>query len=646
MYISGASPQLGHLALPLLIGVLAGVAIMLHQIRSLRQRLHTKAALLETAERRFEQALDSMAEGFALFDGEERLVYRNRRYLEFFPRTAALRVPGARLMDLRRAAIAAGEFKHVGPGNGDAWIAAQRAMFSTGGRGEYELADGRCMVAVNRKTPDGGTVVVWHDVTARKRLERELQHRATHDALTGLPNRVMFRDEFRRARARAERDGTALAVMLVDLDHFKEINDTHGHAVGDEVLVEVARRLATAVRTGDFVARLGGDEFAVLAGWPGGGSEASALAQRLVEDLARPLRVGRISLRTSGSVGLRVYPHDRSGPDQLLANADRALYAAKAAGRGTWASADDGSGAAGPRSTLPARRLAQAVERGEFDLDYQPILAIDTLEVEGVEALVRWNHPERGRLPAGEFIQIVERGPAILQLTRFVLGRALAQQRQWREAGLGDLRIWVNMAPRCLAWDGFVDTVAATLAHAEVPARQLVLELTESTIASERAAEARLAALRRLGVAIAIDDFGAGHSSLGRLKALPLDVLKIDRAFVAEIVEDERDRAIVRTVAALGANLALTTTAEGIETPEQLRVLRRLGCTLVQGYLFARPMPAPVVGQWLHDWRERRASGIDPAGDPGAVQPLDIHRRSEALRPSDSHPIGRIAATG
>jgi diguanylate cyclase (GGDEF)-like protein len=484
------------------------------------------------------------------------------------------------------------------------------------------------MVAVNRKTPDGGTVVVWHDVTERKRLERELEHRATHDSLTGLPNRVMFRDEFARARARAERNGTALAVMLVDLDHFKTINDTHGHAIGDHVLVEMARRLGSAVRAGDFVARLAGDEFAILAEWPAGTPETEAMAQRLVDELARPLSLGGLSLRPSASIGLRVYPDDPGGPDLLLANADRALYAAKAAGRGSWASTSDASGPAGIRSDLPGRKLVRAVDRGEFDLDYQPILTIDTLEVVGVEALVRWNHPERGRLSAGEFIRAAERGPAILPLTRFVLARALAQQRIWRDTGVGDLRIWVNLAPRCLAWDGLVDTVAGTLAHSDVAPRQLVLELTESTIASERAAEARLAALRRVGVAIAIDDFGAGHSSLGRLKALPLDVLKIDRAFVAEIVEDERDRAIVQTVAALGANLRLTTTAEGIETADQLRVLRRLGCSLVQGYLFARPMPAAVLGPWLQEWRERRQGSPDPTGERGIVEPIDGRRRA------------------
>ena len=591
---------------------LAAVLLLLRQVHALRRQVNLHRARLADAERHIASALESMAEGLVLFDGQERLVYCNRRYLECFPRTASLRVPGARLPDLRRAAIATGEFKDVHPGNGEAWIAAQRRLFVEGGRSEYELADGRHMVATNRKTPDGGTVVVWHDVTERKRLERELEHRATHDALTGLPNRVMFHDQLQRAWARAARHGTALGVLLVDLDHFKEINDTHGHAVGDEVLGIMARRLARALRAGDFVARLSGDEFAILADWPRPAGEADALAQRLVAELALPLTLGTLALRPTGSVGYRVFPEDPGGPDQLLADADRALYAAKAAGRSTWARSPYGPGAAAIAADPPVGTLVQGVERGELDLDYQPILASDSLEVVGVEALVRWDHPEQGRLTAGAFIRAAERGPAILPLTRFVIGRALAQQRRWREAGYGDLRVWVNLAPRCLAWDALVDTVAGLLEHAKVAPSRLVLELTESTIASERTAETRLAALRRLGVAIAIDDFGAGHSSLGRLKALPLDILKIDRAFVADLVEDERDRAIVRTVAALGANLGLVTTAEGIETAEQLRTLRRLGCHLVQGYLFARPMPAPMFGPWLEEWRCRREDAFGP----------------------------------
>ena len=272
---------------------------------------------LADARRRYDDALDSMAEGFALFGPDERLVYCNRRYVECFPRTGWLRVPGVPMSVLRDAAIKHGEFKDVDSSNGAAWIAAQQAIFGAGGRAEYEFADGRHMVSVTRPTPDGGRVVVWHDVTERKRLERELEHRATHDTLTGLPNRAMFRDELRRARARAERDGSELAVMLLDLDHFKEANDSHGHAVGDRLLVEVARRLDAAVRAGDFVARLGGDEFAILAAWPAGGSKVERLAHRILRRLGEPVRLGGGILRPCGSIGFAVYPADRKAQEQF-----------------------------------------------------------------------------------------------------------------------------------------------------------------------------------------------------------------------------------------------------------------------------------------------------------------------------------------
>jgi diguanylate cyclase (GGDEF)-like protein len=609
--LSGAAPGDGSVAIgPLAVGL--GGALLLAILLVLHHRNRLLRARLAEVRRRFDDAFESMAEGLVLFDAEERLVCCNRRYLDCFPRTAWMRVPGARIADLRAAAIKFGEFKGVDPGNGSAWTAAQQSIYRDGGRAEYELADGRYMVTVTRKTPDGGRVVVWHDITDRKRLERELEHRATHDNLTGLPNRAMFRDELRRARARAERDGTELAVMLLDLDLFKEVNDTHGHAVGDELLAEVAQRLEAAVRAGDFVARLGGDEFAILAAWPAGTSQVESLAPRILQRLTKPLHLGRAMLRPSASIGVAVYPTDPSGAEQLLEHADRALYSAKAAGRGTWATLK--AGKTSPRRPLMSgEHLVSAIERNELDLDYQPILAGDTLDVVGVEALVRWNHPQLGRLPARAFLPLAERSVAITALTRSVLGRALAQQRDWHRMGLGELKIWVNLAPRCVASDGLVDTVATALAQTGVPARQLVLELTEWALAGTRSGEANLAALRRLGVAIAIDDFGAGHSSLGRLKALPLDVLKIDRTLVSAVTAGERDRAIVRTIVALGASLGLATSAEGIETLDQLRLLRRLGCSLVQGYLFAQPMAGPHLSDWLTGWRSHARADLDAA---------------------------------
>lgn len=614
--LSGAVPRDEADALwPVALGLACAVAVT--ALAVLHHRNRRLRAALADLHRRFDDAFESMAEGLALFDPQERLVYCNRRYLDCFPRTAWMRVPGARIADLRAAAITFGEFKGVDQSNGSAWAAAQQSICRDGGRAEYELADGRYMVTVTRKTPDGGRVVVWHDITDRKRLERELEHRATHDNLTGLPNRAMFRDELRRARARAERDGTELAVMLVDLDLFKEVNDTHGHAVGDELLVEVAQRLEAAVRAGDFVARLGGDEFAILAAWPKETSDVERLAPRVLHRLAKPLHLGRAMVRPSASIGVAVYPTDQSGAEQLLEHADRALYSAKAAGRGTWATLK--AGKASPRRPLMSgERLASAIERGELDVDYQPILATDTLDVVGVEALVRWNHPQLGRLPARAFLPSAERSVAIAALTRSVLGTALAQQRAWERAGPGPLKIWVNLAPRCVASDGLVEAVTAVLDQTGMPARQLVLEVTEWAVAGGRSAEANLAALRRLGVAIAIDDFGAGQSSLGRLKALPLDVLKIDRTLVATVAAGERDRAVLRSIVALGDSLGLATSAEGIETLEQLRTIRRLGCNLVQGHLFAQPMAGGELSGWFGGWCRDGRAGLVAACGSGA----------------------------
>jgi EAL domain-containing protein (putative c-di-GMP-specific phosphodiesterase class I) len=258
------------------------------------------------------------------------------------------------------------------------------------------------------------------------------------------------------------------------------------------------------------------------------------------------------------------------------------------------------------RSQALAAGVFRAVAQQELDLDYQPIVDVQTLEVIAVEALVRWNHPERGRLSAQEFIHAVENGPAVLPLTRFVLHKALVDQRAWFRAGDGDLRVWVNLAPRCLGWEGFLDSVVATLTQFDGAADRLVLEVTEGMLMGNNDADARLSAIRRLGVKIAIDDFGAGYSSLRRLATLPVDVLKIDRMFITEMVRSPRAAAVVGTIVSLGQTLGLTVTAEGVETTEQLAQLRDCGCQLAQGHLIGRPMPGPELAHWLHAWRQHR----------------------------------------
>jgi diguanylate cyclase (GGDEF)-like protein len=557
------------------------------------------------ARRRLDDALESMADAFALYDTDDRLVLCNRRYPEFLGRIADLLVPGVRYADLVREGARRGMYPAVDAAQTEAWVAEQVAAHQAGGGSELQLDDGRWLHTIAQRTADGGTVDVRRDITARKLLEEAIEHMAMHDPLTDLPNRAMFYRELERMQAQARRDARGMAVMLLDLDRFKEVNDTYGHAVGDLLLVEIARRLAGCVRAGDLVARLGGDEFAVIAGSRSRADGFDGLARRIVDRLSESVELGGAEVEPAASLGMTVFPADPGGPDELVANADRALYAAKQAGRRTWALFEEGMRESESAGSQDAGDLDGALEQSEFDLDYQPIIAVGSFEVVGFEALLRWNHPRRGRLPASGFIAAAERTPMILPLTQFVLRTALRQQRTWRDGGVADLPMWVNLAPRCLRWDGLTDAVGHELAAADVRPDRLVLEVTEGSIVDLERAEGRIHALRRLGVSLALDDFGTSYSSLGRLRALRMDVVKIDRTFISGLVRNERDRAVVRTMVALGENLGLTPTAEGVETSEQLRVLRNLGCIWAQGYLFAPPMPAQDMAVWLAAWRKR-----------------------------------------
>ncbi|MFO1037603.1 MAG: PAS-domain containing protein [Geminicoccaceae bacterium] len=575
---------------------------------------------LERSRNELDEALSTMSDGLAMYDADLRLILCNTRYRSMFPLTAHLRVPGVRFQDVIREAARAGEGVPIPEEDAERVVAERAACMRQPGTDEFVLLDGRYIETRRQRTRDGGTLMVVSDITERKRIAREIEHQATHDALTGLANRALLQRELNLRREQADRDGKRLGVLLVDLDQFKEVNDVHGHVVGDAVLRQAAQRLLDTVRADDLVARLGGDEFAVLAWGNKGPGAFRTLAQRLVEALAQPFTINGTVLEPCCSVGVSVYPRHPGTAEQLLTNADRALYAAKEAGRATWKVFEPAMLADSRRIEAIGIAVMGAVARGEMDVDYQPIVDLATLEVVAVEALARWNHPERGRLDAHEFINAAESGPAILPLTSFILQRTSRDLHAWGTEGLCDVQVWVNLAPRCLVWDGLLEALATATDDLGVPPGRLVLEVTEGMLMGAKSAERRLAHLRELGMKVAIDDFGIGYSSLGRLSSLPVDVLKIDRSFVVELTQSRRAAAVVGTIVTLGKELGLVTEAEGVETLDQLMELRRLGCRLVQGFLIAQPMPADQFLLWLERWRQRRS--LDPGADLLKLQML------------------------
>jgi diguanylate cyclase (GGDEF)-like protein len=428
-------------------------------------------------------------------------------------------------------------------------------------------------------------------VTARVELEEELRRRASHDELTGLLNRRAFTSRL-TARLDAGRPGR-LGVLFVDLDDFKAVNDTAGHVVGDALLVEVARRLCAAVRTDDLVARFGGDEFVALIEGSGPG-DILAAAERLRTALSGPYDVASEEIATRASIGVAV-----AGPaataDELLRNADLAMYRAKAGGRDrTELYVPEMHAEAVHRFAL-AGELRHAVEAELLELRYQPIVDLADGHVRRLEALLRWRRPDGTEVAPGQFVPIAEQAGLIVPLSRWVLREALREVAGWRLHGLS-VGIAVNLSARQLDDPDLVDDVARALAEHGVPACALLLEVTENVLVDNLARSSeRLAALRALGVGVALDDFGTGFSSLGYLSRLPVDVLKVDRSFVAALGRDEDGAALVRTIMALAADLRLETVAEGVETPAQLETLRALGYHSAQGFVFARPQPADAV---------------------------------------------------
>jgi diguanylate cyclase (GGDEF)-like protein/PAS domain S-box-containing protein len=476
-----------------------------------------------------------------------------------------------------------------------------------------------------------GVVVNYRDITERKTLEQELRHQAFHDVLTGLANRSLFRDRLGHALARATRGRGPTAVLYLDLDEFKVVNDRLGHAAGDRLLVAVGERLRSATRAEDTVARLGGDEFAIIVeeNQP---AEAAIAAGRILVALAAPFRIDEVEISIRGSIGIAAGTAVDDA-DELLRQADIAMYAAKARGGDCQATYEaELHDATVARMELKAD-LRGALGRGELHVVYQPIVDLETGAIVGAEALLRWEHPTRGSIGPLEFIPLAEDNGLILELGRWVLDTACRQTRAWQQAiGRDDLTISVNLSGRQVADAGLVTDVAAVLAASGLDPRALILEITESVLVEDVGTTvAAFHALKALGIRLAIDDFGTGYSSLSYLRQFPIDILKVDRSFVAGLDASHDSVVLVTSILNLAATLRLDTVAEGIETPEQRWILHRLGARRGQGHVFARPMRVPAFEEVL-------ARGVADAIDPARSTDRSTGRRTARAHRTTAQP--------
>ncbi|WP_296824583.1 EAL domain-containing protein [Thiobacillus sp.] len=436
-----------------------------------------------------------------------------------------------------------------------------------------------------------------------KRASRERHHLATHDALTGLPNRMLFMDRLEQSLVRAQRRNTLVGVMFIDLDRFKRVNDTLGHANGDALICEVAQRLRAATRAEDVVARLGGDEFGVVID-VARISHVLQVVEKILSVVSEPYRIAERELFSSCSIGVSVYPNDGSDGTSLLKHADTAAFTAKNSGRNRFQLYDAAMNTMAEERLQLETELHYALERNEFLFHYQPKLNLNTGRIQGVEALIRWNHPDKGLLSPAVFLELLEESGGIVKVGRTLLRSACFQTASWHAAGFADLDVAVNISGKEFWHDNLVTDVREALQASGLPPHALHLELTEGIFMQDvEAAVSIILALKALGVAVAIDDFGTGYSSLAHLKRFPLDILKIDRYFVKDIPHAPVNEALISSILALCQGLKLGTVAEGVENREQLDVLRKLGCQVVQGYFISRPVPAgEIVALLDRDW--------------------------------------------
>ena len=543
---------------------------------------------------KLDAALTNMTQGLCMFGADEKVVISNRRLAEIYNMPPEQVVPGMTTRQLMELALSSTNLSDVDP---QGTLSLQQSIFREGKDGSFvqHLSDGRSIAISYRPLPQGGFVATFEDITVRLRAEEKIKYLAQHDALTELPNRVVFYERMGSVLGRLRRTDS-VAVLSLDLDHFKGVNDTLGHPVGDLLLKAAADRMRSCVRSEDIVARLGGDEFAIVQVPSDQPSDVTALASRLIEVLGAPYDLDGHQVVVGASVGISVAPNDGKEPDLLMKNADLALYRAKADGGGAYRFFEIAMDARMQARHAIEMDLRKAIVNGEFELYYQPIVDLKSNQVTSCEALIRWHHPERGLVAPLEFIPVAEETGLIVQIGEWVLRQACKEAAKWPSA----MTVAVNLSPAQFKSRNLLPTVVNALATSGLPASRLELEITEMVLMTEtEGAFVVLHQLRDLGIRIAMDDFGTGYSSLGYLRAFPFDKIKIDQSFIRDLPGQKDSLAIVRAVVGLSSSLGITTTAEGVETKEQLASVTAEGCSEMQGYLFSWPKPAADVERFL-----------------------------------------------
>jgi diguanylate cyclase (GGDEF)-like protein len=565
-----------------------------HALETPSARLQAPTASLHASDSdRIEQltvALENMSQGLCMFDHCHRLVVRNRRFEQIYGLDHDAVPLGTHLWDVWEACKDAGTYTSDQLGEVEADLARQLRTLEESISLET-LKDGRVISVARVPLPDGGWVTTFEDVTERKRAESQIEHMALHDSLTGLPNRTSFRQRLIQAVAGAA-PHSQVAVLYLDLDHFKAVNDTLGHPIGDMLLQHVADRLRACLAPSGLVARLGGDEFAIILRNVVSPEQPEALAQRIIDALNRVFDIQGHRIVIGTSVGIAFASSNDIDPDTTVKSADLALYHAKSEGRNTFSYFEPEMA-----TCLQARRalevdLRSAIEKGELELHYQPIVTLRTNHINCFEAVLRWRHPTRGSVAPDEFIPLAEDIGLIGQIGAQVLFEACRAAMSWP----GDVRVAVNLSPVQVRSQTLAQEIGAALDASGLAPDRLELEITETVLLEDtKRTLSVLGQVRALGVRIAMDDFGTGYSSLNYLRTFPFDKIKIDRSFIADLTVRSDAQAIVRAISALAASLGMATTAEGVETQDQLQFLRSEGCTEVQGYIISAAVRAEAV---------------------------------------------------